>query len=1478
MRLPLTAKLIAAVLLSQAAVAATIDLASVPGQQDLWRVELNFDQPEFETVEINGLQFLQCLSLDEGFVGRPGAPDLPAISRLFEMPDDSGMQLRFVEGDSRIVNDVDAWPCQDRVSQADEFPLPFLQDETIYSSNDWWPGSLVELDDPALMRNMRVGKASFFPVQVNPVEHSARIWSRMVFELSYDGTNDVNRREFAIDAARSPLSHSLSQGVLNTVGQATPDRDTWFDEGQYPGKYLVFANSTAQANSYFQSLMDWKRQKGHEVVLVSDSEVSFTSSTAIRTRILNEYQGPGSVDYVLLVGDVDGSFGIATGGGQYDHYYAMIDGGDILGDVAVGRLSVDTATQLATVCDKIMYYEKYPTAAGTAWLQNAGFTVGSSVCGMSMITLSRAISGELVQDRGYTNIDSAYCAGSTHVTDWYNEGISFYNYRGWVGMEGLSTSDVLSLSQGPRTPVSTIFTCGTGDFNSGDDFTEAFLMAGSPGNPGGAVACMGFATLSTHTRYNNVLCGGYYGALLEHDVPEVGACLLQGKYELYATLPASEQSSAANFANWGNLMGDPGTVQWAGAPFSLSMAVPASLTPSDDHLLLTCMSGANPVAGIRVCAWQDQATDLQVLGITDASGQVLLSLDGLAAGTLHLTATHHRYQPVLETIAVSTASTDVALVEWLTDYDGELVPGLDNQLLSFTLSNSGSSSLSNLVISATLDESYGTVLADGLELFSLAPGAEYTFGSINVSPAGSLADGSILPLMLDISCDQGSFERAALVSMRAPLMGYTSFAFNGGILDPNETDTGRITFINNGSMTGTGITVQLTSLMPEFLTVDSFPISLGSLASGASLVGNASMTALPSANPGQTVLVQADWSSDGATITGSFAFPVSIGSPDTSDPTGPDAYGYWAYEDLDSAYPSAPVYNWYAITAPEGGIGTELLIEDSSEDDDSGAWVDLPFDFTYYGVTYSSAMICSNGFLSFAESGFGEFDFRNHVFPSAMGPDAMIAPMWDDHLTTGSDRGIWYWHDSVNHTFVVTWYALLGNTSGGPNTFQLVLYDPSIYTTESGDGPFLFQYETFNDTQSNYTDFDYCTIGFKDHTSLDGLTLLHWTEEAATMHPVSSGRAIYVTTTPGEFNDTIPPAITANSLPSPFAGEAFTLSVHISDFSGLALAEIFWRENGSAWTQTDLVSQGGGVYTLDFPAQAGGTMIEFYVHAVDASENANESTSQTWSFAISAASIIWSEDFNAGSDFTHVSGGGLTDEWHLESYNTYEGDGCWKFGGSGNVDYGNNAGGVLSSPVITIPEGGTDLAVQFRSWLDAESSGFYSDSCYDAGIVEWRLDGGSWEQVTPSNGYTHWLRSSSSLTAWFGYPIEVLSGDFNWRLENLDLPDGTTSLELRFSFGSDGGVTAEGWYLDDFRLAGVVPQLGVQPVEITNISLAGLNLYLSWTASPGASQYLLYESEDPYGTGWTLIQTLTGTSATVDRSGASKFYMVRASD
>ncbi len=1083
-----------------------------------FRLQLDFEEPLLEEIAVNGQVYtLFQMEGEQGMLGRSGHPDLPLVNRLLELPDRSGFQVEILDGSWEVLENVLPLPMQETLHHAEDQPQPWQQDAELYTRDAWYPPEPLLLDEPSLLRNRRLAKASIVPVQVNPVTRQARVWTSMELGVRFAGEHPVNQRLLQLPEAERRLPAGIEKRIVNSPFPAEHALDElWLDPGDLPGKYLVFAHADALENPVtgLAELLEWKRQRGHTVVIESTPSILSTDS-AIKARITQEYQAEEPVKFVLLCGDVDGNFAIASNGSSgYDHYFSTIEGNDILADVSVGRLSADNLTQMATITNKILQYERTPWITNTDWLKRAFLLVGSSQCHLSMRQISRSIGAELVDRRGYTDIDTTWCQGGSVVVPAFNGGLSFYNYRGWVGMEGLSSSEVLGMTQGPRTPVVTIFTCGTGDFTFGDDMTEHFLRSGNPTTPGGAVACMGYATLSTHTRYNNVMCGGFYAAFLEHDVPEVGNCLAHSKFELFQTLPPGD-FNIANFSNWGNLMGDPGLRMWAGDLAELQVEVPSVLRAGAGFLQLQVQSGGVAQEGAVVSVFQDQGEGayLQQVVLSDMAGMAWIDLAGLQEGELTLTVGTHRHLPLQATIPVSSGTMNPVLAAYTVDGNAEAVPGAPDQALGLQVLNSGDSALGNLSITAALDAAYGTVSGGPLALGSLAQGATSApLEGLLLSPAPGLADGERLPLLLTVAADEGTVEMLAPVRISAPTLVLESQQYPEGEWLPASSRSLRLTLQNAGTLTGEAASFELVSGDEDFVQVTSASSFTATIAPEETVIHDFEVEVTQDALVGMTLPLHVEITMNGGDVSQRIDLLVPVGTPGADDPTGPDAWGYWAYESADLGYAQAPVFDWIGIAPAEGGEGTLVPLNDNGDEQDDAAMVDLPFGFSYYGEYYNEIMVCSNGFISFGDPGvWFETDFRNHHLPSAMGPDAMVAPMWDDHLTQPGD--VYTWFDEASDTFIIEWYNLNANQSGGPNSFQLILYDPVAYPTGTGDGEFKFQYNVFNDNQSAGTDFPYCSIGIKDHSSTMGMTLKNYGILDPTMHPVAAGTAVFFTTT-----------------------------------------------------------------------------------------------------------------------------------------------------------------------------------------------------------------------------------------------------------------------------------------------------------------------------------------------------------------------------
>jgi hypothetical protein len=231
-------------------------------------------------------------------------------------------------------------------------------------------------------------------------------------------------------------------------------------------------------------------------------------------------------------------------------------------------------------------------------------------------------------------------------------------------------------------------------------------------------------------------------------------------------------------------------------------------------------------------------------------------------------------------------------------------------------------------------------------------------------------------------------------------------------------------------------------------------------------------------------------------------FALEIGQVDGDDPTGPDAYGYYALDNTDTAYEQAPTYDWVEIDPNHGGAGISVGLGDFGQGQEDSKTVALPFPFTYYGVTFADVTICSNGWIAMGSTTLT--NYRNWNIPGAGAPENMIAVMWDNLYQAGNNQ-VYHWYDAANHRYIVQWSRLRNMAGGHTENFQVILYDETEYPTTTGDGIIVFQYDIFNNSDHVQ---NYSTSGIQNRDRDDGVMYGYFNYYNSGAAAIGSGRAI----------------------------------------------------------------------------------------------------------------------------------------------------------------------------------------------------------------------------------------------------------------------------------------------------------------------------------------------------------------------------------
>ncbi len=292
---------------------------------------------------------------------------------------------------------------------------------------------------------------------------------------------------------------------------------------------------------------------------------------------------------------------------------------------------------------------------------------------------------------------------------------------------------------------------------------------------------------------------------------------------------------------------------------------------------------------------------------------------------------------------------------------------------------------------------------------------------------------------------------------------------NNGIMDPGESIILQLGLRNDGGSGVSGLTGTLRTSSPYIHMVDSVA-SFGTLDPGSQGSGEFAFD-VDSATPvPQNIDFVLLFNGNGGNYIDSIQFTLTVGDV-RALPTGPDAYGYRIFEHQDNANVS---FDWIEIDPNSGGNGTVINLGD-----DMTETISLPFNFTYYGHSYTQLSVCSNGWIALGRTTVSTLS--NTTLPNTDEPNAMIAGVWDD-LNPHAGGAVSYYYDQTEHYVVIEYRNVphFGHNDQLEN-FEFILYDPQYYPSSTGDGMIKIQYLT-EPTQQDYT------IGLENETGTIGLT------------------------------------------------------------------------------------------------------------------------------------------------------------------------------------------------------------------------------------------------------------------------------------------------------------------------------------------------------------------------------------------------------
>ncbi len=775
-----------------------------------------------EPVVIDGATYYVIGLPREGRAMEPGLPELPNVRRSLIIPDDRDMLVTVLESEFVDVADMPVAPSKGHILRTvDPATVPYAL-SSFYGSRGTYPATVVEHDDPYILRDHRgmVVDANVF--QYDDARQSLRVYTRLVIEVSPAGKSQVN----VLDR-RAPLTSVDPQfaGLYRShfVNAASGTRYTPVEED---GGMLIIAYDAYA--SFMQPLVEWKNQKGIPTRLVNLSEVGSTY-TQIATYIQNAYLTEG-IAYVLLVGDGQH---VPKYGTDSDPVYALVAGSDSYPDLFVGRFSAEAPEHVQTQVLRTITYER-DTPAGDAsrWLQTAMGVASNQGPGhfgeydnQHMDLIRTDLLGY-----GYSTVDQIYDPTGTAamVSTALNSGRSFINYCGhgsqtsW-GSTGFSNSHVNALTNDGLLPFITSVACNNGTFTGATCYAEAWLRAQHNGQPTGAVATY-MSYISQSWNPPMYAEDEAVDLLIADEKRTTGGLWFNGSCEM---IDATGTAGVAEFRNW-MIFGDP----------SLAVRTKTATAMAANHagvLLIGMNEYVVDVPGVpdALCALYGDGV-LYGKATTDAAGHAVIAMASPPAApmTLSLTVTAYNKATVVTSIPVLPPDGPylvfdaVAVADPLGDDDGQL-DYAETAGLTIALENVGVEAATGVTAVLSSADPYVSIASGALAFPNIAAGGTGTsLGACSVQIAGNVPDGHVAQFSLAVTAANGVWTVTFPAAIQAPVLVLQDATVtdnsgdHDGYADPGETVDVTLRVANTGHAATGDLAGLIASVSPYAILVN----------------------------------------------------------------------------------------------------------------------------------------------------------------------------------------------------------------------------------------------------------------------------------------------------------------------------------------------------------------------------------------------------------------------------------------------------------------------------------------------------------------------------------------------------------------------------------------------------------------------------------------------------------------------------------
>lgn len=759
----------------------------------------------------------------------------------------------------------------------------------IYTSGNAYPSNVILSQTSQFLNGHSIGLITVCPVIYNPSGKTAKILEEITLSISSENT----------PKAQSSINNLRFSNRIQDRIESVVDNPSDLANYSYPANRSIEENDILlitknDLTDAFDDYVDFKSATGFivEIYTVEDIYNDYTGADEpeqIRNCIIDYYQNWGT-SYVILAGDSDpngsdddiiphrgfyaeGDYDIPS-----DMYYSCLDGTwnddgdnrwgevgeyDIYSEVVIGRICVDSETEIDNFTNKLKMYQDSPVIEDIEKalmigeeLNNNPWTFGGdykdqivegcSLHGITTAGISDNISVNYLYDRdGGWNRSQLY-------NEFNNVGINLLNHLGHSNVtynmkmynshvntsnlqnDGINRGYVIGYSQG----------CYNGSFDnrtSNNYYTEDCFAEKI------TTLSTGYVAAIANSRYGWYSPGNTNSSSQFHDRQFFDAIFGEDISEIGYVNSDAQGDNAPYMDNWGlmrwvvyeaNLFGDPSMDIWTAMPDDIVATYPPSIPLGIGEISIN-----TGVGNARVGLMQEGS--LIGRGISDIFGDVTITFFEPVASTdkIALSIIAHNKNRLKDSIIVINDEPFVLYDDHMyNDEAGGNNNGLvdcgESILLTLDMKNVGNEPASEVDVTVSYGDEYVTI-TDNTEYYG-----DFEPEEIKTIPDGFAFD------VADSVPDQYGFKftveavgdttwRSYLTGViNAPVLAFGNIVIDdsvlgnsNGKLDPGEEVTFTVSAMNTGHCASSETFVSL-STENTYISIENEQVNVGSIEAG----------------------------------------------------------------------------------------------------------------------------------------------------------------------------------------------------------------------------------------------------------------------------------------------------------------------------------------------------------------------------------------------------------------------------------------------------------------------------------------------------------------------------------------------------------------------------------------------------------------------------------------------------------------------